>query len=61
VLIGLGQPLAASREGVFFLIGPEAQFAALEALIAAEEAPTGVERLAPRDFWLVSSPPAGGS
>ncbi len=61
VLIGLGRPLAESAEGVFFLIGPEAQFAALEALIAAEEAPTVVERLAPRDFWLVSSPPADDS
>ena len=61
VLIGLDRPLAESAEGVFFLIGPEVQFVALEALIAAEEAPTVVERLAPRDFWLVSSPPASDS
>ncbi len=61
VLVGLGRPLAESSEGVFFLIGPEAQFAALEAMVAAEEAPMVVERLAPRDFWLVSSPPAGDS
>lgn len=63
VLPGLGQPLAESREGVYFLIGPEAQFAALEALLAAEapDAPPRVERLTPRDFWLVSSPRADGS
>ncbi|MEZ4398228.1 MAG: hypothetical protein R3C71_15060 [Candidatus Krumholzibacteriia bacterium] len=61
VMVGLGEPLAKSPDGVFFLIGPEAQFTSLEALIAQTEAPTVVERLAPRDFWLVSSPPAGGS
>jgi len=63
-LPGLGRPLADGREGVFFLIGPEAQFAALEALLAAEAAPgapPGVERLYPREFWLVSSRPADGS
>jgi hypothetical protein len=51
-LIGYGPPLAASEEGVFFLIGPEAQFKSLEDYVAAAEAPQPVYRLYPRDFWL---------
>ncbi|MBN2169830.1 MAG: hypothetical protein JW819_00755 [Candidatus Krumholzibacteriota bacterium] len=53
VLIGYGPPLAESREGNFFLIGPEPQFVSLEEYIATVEAPQAVHRLYPRDFWLV--------
>jgi len=53
VLIGYGPSLADSREGNFFLIGPEPQFASLEEYIATAEAPQTVHRLYPRDFWLV--------
>jgi len=53
VLAGYGQPLSASRDGVFFLIGPEEQFASMEDYIAAVEQPRSVQRLYPRDFWLV--------
>jgi len=53
VLIGYGEPLAESRDGVFFLIGPEAQFESLESYIASVEEPQVVHRLYPRDFWLV--------
>lgn len=52
VLIGYGAPLAQSREGVFFLIGPEAQFRSLEDYLAATEGRQAVQRLYPRDYWL---------
>ena len=52
VLIGYGQPLAESRDGVFFLIGPETQFESLESYIASVEEAQTVHRLYPRDFWL---------
>jgi Zn-dependent M16 (insulinase) family peptidase len=51
-LIGFGPPLAASQDGVFFLIGPESQFEALEKYIEATEGKQTVYRLFPRDFWL---------
>ncbi len=53
VLIGYGEPLSESRDGVFFLIGPEPQFESLETYIATVEEPQAVHRLYPRDFWLV--------
>jgi hypothetical protein len=53
VLAGYGPPLAQSRDGVFFLIGPEEQFKALEEYLAVAETPQTVSRLYPRDFWLV--------
>lgn len=52
VLIGYGEPLARSRDGVFFMIGPEEQFRSLESWIATAEGPQTVHRLYPRDFWL---------
>ncbi len=52
VLIGYGEPLSKSPDGVFFLIGPEVQFESLEAYIASVEEPQTVHRLYPRDFWL---------
>ncbi len=52
VLIGYGQPLAESRDGSFFIIGPETQFETLENYIAREETPQKVHRLYPRDWWL---------
>jgi Zn-dependent M16 (insulinase) family peptidase len=52
VLIGYGAPLAQSREGNFFLIGPETQFRSLEDYLAATEGRQTVQRLYPRDFWL---------
>ncbi len=53
VMVGYGGDLAESRDGNFFLIGPEPQFESLETLIEKTEAPHTVERLYPRDFWLV--------
>jgi len=52
VLIGYGRPLGESDEGKFFMIGPEAQFQALEKYIETVEGKTTVYRLYPRDFWL---------
>jgi len=52
VLPGYGAPLAESRDGVFFLIGPEEQFRSLESYVASVEGPPPVHRLYPRDFWL---------
>jgi hypothetical protein len=54
VMIGLGPPLAESRDGSFFVIGPEPQFELLEQYIAAKEGERPVFRLHPRDFWLVN-------
>jgi len=54
VLIGYGPPLSESRDGNFFLIGPEPQFTSLEEYIATVEQPQTVYRLYPRDFWLTA-------
>jgi len=56
VLIGYGAPLTESKDGNFFLIGPEPQFTSLEELISAAEKPQPVYRLYPRDFWLTPNP-----
>jgi len=53
VLIGLGEPLAESSDGYFFLIGPEEQFASLEKYVEETEGAQTVHRLYPRDFWMV--------
>jgi Zn-dependent M16 (insulinase) family peptidase len=53
VLIGYGPPLAESDDGHFFLIGPEEQFASLEKYIAETEGEQTIQRLYPRDFWMV--------
>jgi Zn-dependent M16 (insulinase) family peptidase len=52
VLIGYGPSLGESEDGIFFLIGPEPQFEALENYIEATEGSQPVYRLYPRDFWL---------
>jgi hypothetical protein len=54
VIIGYGRPLAESKDGKFFLIGPESQFQSLEEYIASteNEGDHTVYRLYPRDFWL---------
>lgn len=54
VLIGYGKPLSESREGNFFIIGPEPQFESLEEYIEGVEGPQKVYRLYPRDFWLTT-------
>lgn len=54
VLIGYGKPLSESREGSFFLIGPEPQFESLEEYIEGVEEPQKVYKLYPRDFWLTT-------
>ncbi len=54
VLIGYGKPLSQSREGSFFLIGPEPQFESLEEYIESMEEPQKVYKLYPRDFWLTT-------
>jgi Zn-dependent M16 (insulinase) family peptidase len=52
VLIGYGKPLSESREGNFFIIGPDEQFESLENYIKTVEQPQTVYKLYPRDFWL---------
>ncbi len=54
VLIGYGKPLAESQDGIFFLIGPEAQFESLEEYIKQTEGEQPIYRLYPRDYWLVT-------
>lgn len=54
VLVGFGKPLSESRNGVFFLVGPERQFGVMEKYIEAAESKQIVYRLYPRDYWLPS-------
>ncbi len=54
VMIGYGAPLTESKDGHFFLIGPNEQFESLENYIATVEQPQTVYRLYPRDYWLVN-------
>jgi len=52
VMIGYGEALSKSRDGVFFLIGPDQQFESLEKYIESTEGKQTVYKLYPRDFWL---------
>jgi hypothetical protein len=53
VLPGLGPKVSTVRDGVYFVIGPEKQFAAWEEYLKSVESPdTIVYRLYPRDFWM---------
>jgi Zn-dependent M16 (insulinase) family peptidase len=53
VLPGLGTPKASVKDGIYFVIGPEKQFAAWEEYLkSVEGAGTKVYRLYPRDFWM---------
>ncbi|MBD3218187.1 MAG: hypothetical protein GF310_07915 [candidate division Zixibacteria bacterium] len=52
VLIGYGKPLSKSKDGSFFIIGPDMQFESLEDYIETVESPQKVYKLYPRDFWL---------
>ena len=54
VLVGFGKPLSESCDGVFFLVGPEPQFYAMEKHIEVVESKQPVYRLYPRDYWLPS-------
>ena len=53
VLPGLGTTKSSVKDGIYFVIGPEKQFAAWEEYLKAVEGP-GVKlyRLYPRDFWM---------
>ncbi len=54
VLPGLGAPVKGVEGGVYFVIGPEKQFAAWEEYLRRVEGPgTEVWRLYPRDFWSI--------
>ena len=53
VLPGLGTKVSGVVDGVYFVIGPEKQFAAWEEYLRTfEGAGTVVYRLFPRDFWM---------
>jgi Zn-dependent M16 (insulinase) family peptidase len=53
VLPGLGVKTSSVNEGIYFVIGPEKQFAAWEEYLkSVEGADTKFYRLYPRDFWL---------
>ena len=52
VLIGYGPPLEQSKNGCFFVIGPNAQFESLSRYIESTEGIQNVCHLYPRDFWL---------
>jgi Zn-dependent M16 (insulinase) family peptidase len=53
VLPGLGPKVSTVRDGIYFVIGPEKQFAAWEEYLKSiEGAGTIVYRLYPRDFWM---------
>jgi Zn-dependent M16 (insulinase) family peptidase len=53
VLPGLGGSKSSARDAIYFVIGPEKQFAAWEEYLKAVEGPTvKFYRLYPRDFWM---------
>lgn len=53
VLPGLGAKTATVKDGIYFVIGPEKQFAAWEEYLKSVEGPdTKFYRLYPRDFWM---------
>ena len=53
VLPGLGAKTSSVNEGIYFVIGPEKQFAAWEEYLKSVEGDdTKFYRLYPRDFWL---------
>jgi Zn-dependent M16 (insulinase) family peptidase len=53
VLPGLGPKVSTVRDGIYFVIGPEKQFAAWEEYLKSVEGKdTIVFRLYPRDFWM---------
>jgi len=53
VLPGLGTPKSSVKDGIYFVIGPEKQFAAWEEYLkSVEGAGTKFYRLYPRDFWM---------
>jgi Zn-dependent M16 (insulinase) family peptidase len=54
ILIGYGNDLSAYPEGMYFIIGPEAQFEKLEEYIAAQESEQVVYRIYPRDYWITN-------
>jgi Zn-dependent M16 (insulinase) family peptidase len=54
VLVGYGPPLSESKDGVFYMIGPEAQFESMERYIEANEGKHDICRLYPRDYWLTN-------
>jgi hypothetical protein len=52
VLPGMGGKASEVEDGIYFVIGPERQFAAWEEYLRSLEGPsTKVYRLYPRDFW----------
>ena len=51
-LVGLGAVQKDVPDGIYFIIGPEAQFKLLEDYIKTAEEPQRVYRLYPRDYWL---------
>jgi hypothetical protein len=53
LLPGLKARASAAPEGIYFVIGPERQFAAWEEYLKAVEGPAvRLYRLYPRDFWM---------
>jgi hypothetical protein len=52
VLPGYGPRLATVNDGVYFIIGPEAQFQSYERYIKGVEGDCTVYRLYPRDYWI---------
>jgi hypothetical protein len=54
VLPGYGPTADKIEDGVFFIIGPEAQFKSYENYLKSVEGDMPLYRLYPRDFWLVA-------
>jgi Zn-dependent M16 (insulinase) family peptidase len=54
VFVGYGRSSAESEDGIFFIIGPPAQFESMEKYIESTESKQTIYRLYPRDFWLTT-------
>ena len=55
VLPGLGPDGKDVSNAVYFIIGPESQFQSYEEYIDGVEGNMSIQRLYPRDFWLIKS------
>ena len=55
VLPGLGPDAKDVPGATYFIIGPETQFQSYEKYIRGVEGDVKIQRIFPRDFWLIRS------
>ena len=53
VLVGYGDALSKSEEGIFYLIGPPSQFESMDEEIGKHDPGQSIVKLYPRDYWIL--------